>query len=274
MELDMLKDGPSLPSIGMRYGMHGSIGQLHMFGLNQADLAEQDHRWRTFHRVQTARGGRPHCCVDDWLCCCRSPLSCPMAGLRDGSLQAWGPVAYCQWAWSTIGPATPARGWLSSATVFQFQGRLFHGHDCRQFEDARLRITAQERRDCTERDKDYLRATCGYMLLTIWECKWNALNRTDPSAAGSARMSRSRQRPTPVCRPLGPICTHFCRPYIRTESSATPRWISIHPRGWRTSSRTYRPSSSRNVQGGRWTAYGPVLRGCWHRISAPAVPDQ
>ena len=36
----MLKDGPSLPSISMRYGMCGSEGLFHTFVPNQADLAE------------------------------------------------------------------------------------------------------------------------------------------------------------------------------------------------------------------------------------------
>ena len=40
MELDMLKDGSSLPSIGMCYGMLGSKGLFHTFGPNQTDLAE------------------------------------------------------------------------------------------------------------------------------------------------------------------------------------------------------------------------------------------
>ena len=38
--LEMLKDCPSLPSIGMRYGMRGSKGLFHTFGQEQADLAE------------------------------------------------------------------------------------------------------------------------------------------------------------------------------------------------------------------------------------------
>ena len=36
----MLKDGPSLARIGMRYGMRGSEGLFHTFGPTQADLAE------------------------------------------------------------------------------------------------------------------------------------------------------------------------------------------------------------------------------------------
>ena len=40
MELDMLKHGPSLPSIGMGYGMHGSESLFHTLRPNQADLAE------------------------------------------------------------------------------------------------------------------------------------------------------------------------------------------------------------------------------------------
>ena len=40
VKLDMLKDCPSLPSIGMHYGMSGSEGLFHMFGQEQADLVE------------------------------------------------------------------------------------------------------------------------------------------------------------------------------------------------------------------------------------------
>ena len=40
VKLDMVKDCPSLSSIGMRYGKRGSEGLFDMFGQEQADLAE------------------------------------------------------------------------------------------------------------------------------------------------------------------------------------------------------------------------------------------
>ena len=49
-ELDMLKDSPSLPSIGMRYGMRGAEGLFYTFGPDQADLEEL---------LNTAIVGRP-----------------------------------------------------------------------------------------------------------------------------------------------------------------------------------------------------------------------
>ena len=39
-KLDMLKDGPSLPSIGMRYGMRDVEGLFYAFHPDQAELAE------------------------------------------------------------------------------------------------------------------------------------------------------------------------------------------------------------------------------------------
>ena len=39
-ELDMLKDGPSLPSIGMHYGMRDAEGLFYTFHRDQADVAE------------------------------------------------------------------------------------------------------------------------------------------------------------------------------------------------------------------------------------------
>ena len=58
-----------------------------------------------------------------------------------------------------------------TATVFQFHGCLFQGHNWCKFENAWLSTTAQERQESTEKDKDYLRITCGYTLVIIreWE---------------------------------------------------------------------------------------------------------
>ena len=67
--------------------------------------------------------------------------------------------------------------------VFQFPGCLYHGHDCCKFEDTWLCTTAKERRQSTEENKDYVKTTCVYTLVTIWECEWKVLKRCDPRAA-------------------------------------------------------------------------------------------
>ena len=53
----MLKDCPSLPSIGMRYGMRGSDGLFQTFGQEQADLAEM---------MNAAIINFPSCSSDTW----------------------------------------------------------------------------------------------------------------------------------------------------------------------------------------------------------------
>ena len=60
---------------------------------------------------------------------------------------------------------------------------VYHGHDCREFQDTWLGTTAEERRQSTEENEDYLRAACGYILIPIWECKWEDLKRSDPRTA-------------------------------------------------------------------------------------------
>ena len=86
----------------------------------------------------------------------------------------------CDWAcdtcpWMAITRAPPPCS--SSRAV------LYHGHDCCQLEDTWLLTTAKERRQSTEENEDYLRTACGYTLITIWECEWEALKRSDPCAA-------------------------------------------------------------------------------------------
>ena len=72
---------------------------------------------------------------------------------------------------------------LDTATVFQFHGCLHQGHDCRAFEDTLLCTTVMEKRQSTQENEDYLKITCGYTLVTIWECKWEVLKCSDPHAA-------------------------------------------------------------------------------------------
>ena len=86
----MLKDCPSLPSIGMRYGMRGSDGLFHTFGQEQADLAEM---------MNAAIINFPSCSSDTWRSA--SPpsghltvvLSCfpavPFVGFDANSLYPW-----------------------------------------------------------------------------------------------------------------------------------------------------------------------------------------
>ena len=57
VKLDMLKDCPSLPSIGMRYGMRGSEDLFHTFGQEQANLAEM---------MNAAIINFPSCTSDTW----------------------------------------------------------------------------------------------------------------------------------------------------------------------------------------------------------------
>ena len=90
----------------------------------------------------------------------------PMAGLWGRSLRAGGPVACSQRTWG-------ADGWRmdgyhpDTTMVFQFHDCLFHGQDCHRFEDAWLPAIAQGRQEHIESDEDHLKATCGYMLVTI-----------------------------------------------------------------------------------------------------------
>ena len=69
-----------------------------------------------------------------------------------------------------------------------------------------------------------------------------------------------------------PICRRFSWSYTRTS----PRWISIHPTGWRSSSGTYHPSSNpwRCPRRALEPIHGRVLWGCWWRSWSPGVPDQ
>ena len=73
-----------------------------------------------------------------------------------------------------------------SGTVFQYYGCLFHGHDCglaTKSGDTWLGTEASDRRLSTEEIERYLEQTCGYTVVTIWECQWQALKRQDPEAA-------------------------------------------------------------------------------------------
>ncbi len=73
-------------------------------------------------------------------------------------------------------------------TLLEFNGCLFHGHEC--VGDRKLAFhgaTMAERREKTLRKEAWLRAS-GYELVVIWECEWNALKKTDPAIAEFVRI--------------------------------------------------------------------------------------
>ena len=140
-----------------------------------------------------------------------------MAGQRDGSPWAGGPVACGQCAHGAIGHVPLTRGGLSSGHHSVPVPRL---PVSREFEDAWLRTTARERQKETEKDEKYVRITCGYTLVTILEYEWVSLKSNDPyTAAGVGRQALSVtashicQCQVLVCRPLGPICRRFSWSY-------------------------------------------------------------
>ena len=72
------------------------------------------------------------------------------------------------------------------AMVFQFHSFLFHGNDCHKFDYAWHSVSAQARCECTEYNEEYLRDSCSYMLVTIWDCEWERLKHINPVAAEAA----------------------------------------------------------------------------------------
>ena len=300
MERDMLKDGPSLPSIGMLYGMRGSKGLFHMFGANQADLAELMNTaimggpstqrlasllcgqlsmlprrspvapWLVlvlinftpgpWHRKWPSGPARskasqtmawmPRACPTDighaiagppsngwptrrkptsWRACCMPPT-----GLR------------CDWACGTC-------PWVAIIrTQPQCSSSMAACFTVKTVASSRMSGSALLPRRGGSTPKG-MKTTWGPLVVTRSQPSGSVSRRPSsvlsPAEPGqpwseSAQMSPSCQQPAPICQPLGPICRHFCRPYMRTVSSASPRWILIHPRGWWTSSGTYWPSSS------------------------------
>ena len=242
-ELDMLKDGPSLPSISMRYGMRDAEGLFYPFGPDQAFLAKL---------LNTAIVGGPsivfkrhaevgHTTIWEPDYGAKALPCRALFGFDANSLYPWGmaqdmPIGACHirsgpdftaddgalahgygphysrasLQWLTYetdvhrlagllhagnGPEVrlglrhlPVDGYHpDTATVFQFHGCLYHRHDCCEFEDTWLRTTAKERRQSTQENEDYLRSTCGYTLITIWECKWEVLKRSDPQVATACK---------------------------------------------------------------------------------------
>ena len=106
-----------------------------------------------------------------WRASCMRPM-CP-----------WCDRACATYSWRAI-IWTP---WCSRSTI-----ACFHSHNCREFEDAWLRTTARERQKETEKDEKYVRITCGYTLVTIWEYEWVSLKSNDPyTAAGVGRQALS-----------------------------------------------------------------------------------
>ena len=238
--LDMLKDAPSLPGLGLRYGMKGLKGVFHTFSPGQADLAQlvmssivggPSLVFCRLAEVGHTRIRSPDYGADALVCKA-------LVGYDANSLYPWGmscemPVGPClvrhepnfqpeltehgrsgprhsqaslQWlAYEAVklgyqdiqhagnGPEVrvgqrhiPVDGYHAvSTTVFQFYGCVFHGHGCtltRASADAWLGSEASDRRKSTDEIEHYLEDTCGYTLVTIWECQWEALKRNDPEA--------------------------------------------------------------------------------------------
>ena len=239
--LDMLKDAPSLPGLGLRYGMRGLEGVFHTFSPDQAELAQLlttsivGGPSLVFCRL--AEAGQTTIRTPDYG---TEALACQfVVGFDANSLYPFGmakkmPVGPClvrrephfivedpvpsssgprhsqaalQWIdyeakkhnyprvqHAGNGPEVrlgqrhiPVDGYHGeSGTVFQYYGCLFHGHDCRlatESGDAWLGTEASDRRQSTEEIEQYLEQTCGYTVVTIWECQWQALKRQDPEAA-------------------------------------------------------------------------------------------
>ena len=73
-----------------------------------------------------------------------------------------------------------------SKTVFQFQGCIYHGHDCTDPNDTAaswLNKSKAQRYANTEKINAYICDTCGYNLITIWECEWNQRKQSDRKVA-------------------------------------------------------------------------------------------
>ena len=239
VELDMLKEGPSLPSIGMGYGMRDAEGLFYTFRAVQADLVEL---------LNTAIVGGPSIVFKRKVEVGHTPIPEPdywaealpcraLVGFDANSLFSWGkaqdmPIgawhirsepdftaddgglahgygpcysrASLQWLTykadvRRLAGLLHAGNWrdvrlglrhlpvdcyhLDTATMFQFHGCLYHGHDCHEFQDTWLGTTAEEGRQSTQENEDYLRTTCGFTLITIWECEWEVLKCSVPLAA-------------------------------------------------------------------------------------------
>ena len=68
---------------------------------------------------------------------------------------------------------------LHSAMAFQFHGCLVHHHDCCRFDDGWLSNSTQVRCEYMEHDTEYLRNSCHYTLVIIWECECEYLKCND-----------------------------------------------------------------------------------------------
>ena len=258
--LDMLKDAPSLPGLGLRYGMKGLEGVFHTFSPGQADLAQlvmssivggPSLVFCRLAEVGHTRIRSPDYGADALVCKA-------LVGYDANSLYPWGmscemPVGPClvrhepnfepeltehgrsgprhsraslQWlAYEAVklgyqdiqhagnGPEVrvgqrhiPVDGYhAESATVFQFYGCVFHGHGCtltRASADAWLGSEASDRRKSTDEIEHYLEDTCGYTLVTIWECQWEALKRNDPEARQQTEVKQTiHVDPTSIATP-------------------------------------------------------------------------
>ena len=120
-----------------------------------------------------------------------------------------------------------------TATMCQFHGCLFYGHDCYEFEDAWLITTAKDRHMHTEENEKYRLFVTTYSWLSgsgsgrAWSAQtpmwWQPL----PSGQELSSMSCSCHCPVPVCSYLGLICRWSSRPYARVVSFGLTQ-VDVH----------------------------------------------
>ena len=157
--------------------------------------------------------------------------------------------------------------------VFQFHVCLFHGHSCYHFMDMWLSNTTQARYEWMEQDEEYLRNSCGYTVVTIWE--WEHLKHADPATvvtAGRSCTLNYAQSPLPGPQlPVGVIFMWSCGQIIRPDPCGPAH-------AWRTEGQEWWPVTYLQVhlgdQGDYWAAHDPVLWQCWSCVSAPGGPYQ
>ena len=233
--LDMLKDAPSLPGLGLKFGMENLHGVFHTFGPEQGELA---------HLIYDSIVGGPSLVFCRYAEAGVTSIRQPDYGdeaLTCGSIHGFDANSLYPWAMAQDQPVGPcvvrrepdfraettsrarkgysyvslewlryeahARGDIhiqhagngpevrlgvkhipvdgfhgDSGTVFQFNGCLFHGHSCLDGSDSGeswLGTTTEERREKTQYVQQYIQDTCGYNLVTMWECRWNEMKKNE-----------------------------------------------------------------------------------------------
>ena len=274
-DLDMLKDAPSLPGLGLKYGMKGLHGKFHTFGKSEAKLA---------HLVYDSIVGGPSLVFCRYAEAGITPIRLPdygdqaltcssIHGFDANSLYPWAmaqdlPVGPCVSRrepdyriatsgedWKTYSDASlewiqyeshtrgniriqhegngpevrlgtkhiPVDGFHNeSNTVYQYNGCVFHAHTCLDPADPAsswLKISLQERRDRTQRVHQYLHDTCGYHVITMWECEWNERKKSDHTVIEfmktcSSQKSSNRQSLPDPGSDMGSILKAICDDHL------------------------------------------------------------